>query len=104
MTPTCRRSSASSVASLRRRFGKVLTKLRAERRTQINKMVWESAKGGNATLLTWLGKVELGWSDEKNEPLVAPPTRKKPFDFHAFALEFERLFGTPSDKPDEEKS
>ena len=95
-----------SIASLYRRFGKELRRWRAERRAQIGQMIWEVAKGGNATILAWLGKVELRWIDEgkSNVGGTAPRKKPKPFNFEAFSTEFHRLFGPPPESPDDSKS
>ena len=79
--------------ALQRLHGEMIQRLRAERRTQIRRLVWESAKESNPTLLTWLGKTELGWTELRvDEPSDGSMHRKpKPFDFAAFAVEFERL-------------
>jgi hypothetical protein len=42
------------------RFSAILAKKRAERHIQIRQAQTEAALAGNATLLIWLGKVELG--------------------------------------------
>jgi len=36
---------------------------RAKRHSELRQMQWEAAKKGNATLLIWLGKNDLGQSD-----------------------------------------
>jgi hypothetical protein len=44
------------------RFSPLLAKKRAERRLNIRRLQWEAAMKGNARVLIWLGKVELGQS------------------------------------------
>lgn len=51
-------------ATITRRCRKLIDKVRAERRVALRKLQWASAASGNAALLIWLGKNELGQSDQ----------------------------------------
>lgn len=52
-----------AVSTLKRRFGPELTKQRALRRIEIRRAQTVAARAGNATMLIWLGKQELGQRD-----------------------------------------
>jgi hypothetical protein len=51
-------------ATIRRRFGENLTKGRAIRKIDLRRKQYEIAMKGNVTMLIWLGKNELGQSDQ----------------------------------------
>lgn len=50
--------------TISRRFSRILAKKRAQRRIELRLAQTDAAKAGNATMLVWLGKQELGQSDE----------------------------------------
>lgn len=50
--------------TLGNRFSALLTKKRAERRTEIREWQTREAKAGNTALLIWLGKVELDQTEK----------------------------------------
>ncbi len=78
-----------SISTLRRYFGETLRKVRAERRTNIRRMVWQKAKDGNVPLLIWLARQELE-RDEEPAAVVRRPNRKR-FDYQRFVQEFQRV-------------
>ena len=49
-----------SATTLRHQLKKRLAKARATRQMKLREFQWSSAKGGNATMLIFLGKAELG--------------------------------------------
>jgi hypothetical protein len=71
-------------------FGNRIEHWRADRRASLLKSIWDTAKGGNANLLTWLGKVELGWAEraKRGKPRPPPPTDTS-FNFEAFSAAFD---------------
>ena len=79
-----------SVATLRRRFGESLKKVRAEKRNKVRSMVWKKAQDGNTALITWLAKHEL---EKEDVPVAERPRRRKRFDFKLFVLEFKKFHG-----------
>ncbi len=81
-----------SVATLRRRFGESLKKVRAERRNKVRTMVWKKAQDGNTALITWLAKHEL---EKEDVPVAEKPRRRKRFDFKLFVSEFTKFHGAP---------
>jgi hypothetical protein len=52
--------------TLRKRFKREIAEGRAQRMAAIRKAQWDAMKGGNVTMLIWLGKNELGQSDQPN--------------------------------------
>jgi hypothetical protein len=59
-----------SVDTLQRRFAAQIKDGRAEGKMSLRRKMWEMALNGNVSLLIWLSKNELGFSDkveEKNE-------------------------------------
>ena len=84
-----------SISTMRRLFGPTLIKVRAERRTNIRKMVWEKAKDGNTALLIWLAKNELEPTEEIDGG--QSPRQRKRINFQRFAEEFQREFQTTHD-------
>jgi len=57
-----------------RRYGENLTKGRSMKKIRLRQIQWKIAENGNATMAIWLGKNELGQSDngiisDDNEPL-----------------------------------
>ena len=70
-----------SPSTLKRRFGPVLTKRRAERRLELRRMQWNAAKNGNTAMLIFLGKQteKQGGLDQSDAPpmeIVRPPNLK----------------------------
>jgi DNA-binding CsgD family transcriptional regulator len=57
-----------SEKKLHKRYNKLIARARAERRKQILANQNEAAAKGNATILIWLGKVELDQIDKKPRP------------------------------------
>jgi len=58
-----------------RRYGEFLTKGRSMKKLRLRQIQWKIAENGNAAMAIWLGKNELGQSDngnitEDNEPLA----------------------------------
>ncbi len=54
--------------TLLRRFSRLIARKRAERRKTLYNAQNELALSGNATILIWLGKVELEQTDKKPKP------------------------------------
>jgi len=52
-----------SEATIRGRFCEITTKQRAARRIKLRQLQWRLAEKGNATMLIFLGKQELGQKD-----------------------------------------
>jgi hypothetical protein len=66
-----------SPSTLKRRFGPILTKRRAERRLELRRLQWNLAKNGNVAMLIFLGKQSeenggLGQSDAPPMEIVRP--------------------------------
>jgi hypothetical protein len=57
-----------SEPKLRKRYGQLLAKARATRRKRILDQQDAAARKGNASVLIWLGKVELDQVDKKPRP------------------------------------
>ena len=53
------------IVTLERRFGKLLTKKRCERKYKLRRDQNKAAKAGNPALLIFLGKNELGQTDKQ---------------------------------------
>jgi len=58
---------------IRRDFGPVLTATRALRKFTVRRAQFDAARDGNATMLTWLGRNELGQSLSPQQPLEPEP-------------------------------
>lgn len=65
-------------ATIRRRFGDILTKSHARRRTRLRELQWRAAESGNTAMLIWLGKQYLGQA-EKTEA-VSPYDAREVLD------------------------
>lgn len=52
-------------ATVRRRFGEILTKGHASRKVRLRQMQWKACKTGNTALLIWLGKQMLSQTDKQ---------------------------------------
>ncbi len=85
------------VKRLRRRWSATLAKARAQRRTNLRGLIWATAAKGNATLLAWLGKIELGWEQRQHQQ--TEKRRKPRFDFTAFAKAFAEFHDGKSFAP-----
>jgi hypothetical protein len=75
-----------SPSTLKRRFGPILTKRRAERRLELRRLQWNLAKNGNTAMLIFLGKQSeenggLGQSDAPPMEIVRRP------DFNLLPIE-----------------
>jgi hypothetical protein len=56
-----------SVDTLQRRFAAQIKDGRAEGKMSLRRKMWEMALNGNVSLLIWLSKNELGFSDKVEE-------------------------------------
>jgi hypothetical protein len=52
-------------STIRRRFRREIRNSRAARRISLRQFQWKEARGGNVTMLTFLGKLELGQRDDQ---------------------------------------
>lgn len=50
--------------TLERRFAATIKKGREQGRSSLRRMMWEKAKSGNVTMMIWLSKNLLGYSDK----------------------------------------
>jgi hypothetical protein len=81
-----------SERTVRRRFGRVLTKKRAERRLALRKAQWTTAMAGNPAMLIWLGKQELEQMDQPQIDL-SPLDLKQLTDYELECISNGKLSG-----------
>lgn len=59
--------------TIRKRFSALLAKARGWRKAKLRELQWKAAEAGNPTMLIWLGKNDLGQSDEPGGAGVSGP-------------------------------
>lgn len=73
-----------SEKTIRTKFAAGIAKGRAMRKAGLRELQWEAAKKGNAAILIWLGKNELGQLDqprsETGQVSYPPPVKVVTFD------------------------
>lgn len=65
-------------STLTRRFAQVIQKGREQGKSSLKRKMWETAMGGNVTMMIWLSKQMLGYTDkveQKNEMSTAKGTQ-----------------------------
>lgn len=55
-----------SVDTLHRRFADVIERGKESGKASLRRLQWKAARGGNVTMLIWLGKQMLAQSDQQN--------------------------------------
>lgn len=63
--------------TLERRFAAVIKKGKENGRSSLRRMMYEKAKGGNVTMMIWLSKNMLGYSDKIEEKTSVKSTEKQ---------------------------
>lgn len=57
--------------TIQRRFAAVFKKGRANGRSSLKRKMWEHAMGGNTTMMIWLSKQLLGYTDKVDQNIQA---------------------------------